>query len=168
MEPDTGLRIRELEALVARQRRRIEDLEGLLTQEWSPPVEWQLPRREAQIFSLLVTRERVTKDMLMTAFGEDLERADTLVEVWESHVSKLRKRLKPFGVEIECKRYLGYRLINRETYAAPSIDAARGRLRSHALKRGIAEQNLVQLIVDAAIAGDLVDAILDDADEVVA
>lgn len=111
---DAALRVAELEDLVARQAERIAQMETALGQGWQPPVEWQLPRREAQIFGLLVARERVTKEMvMMVAYPDEPDQSETVIE---SHVSKMRKRLRPFGVVIESERFLGYRLVNRESF----------------------------------------------------
>lgn len=115
MSMDPALRIQALEAVIERQAARIAELEHALAGDFEPPVEWCLPRREAQIFSMLVKRERVTKEMLHTAFTDpSIEETDPAV--WESHVSKMRRRLTPFGVQIECRRFLGYRLLNRERF----------------------------------------------------
>ncbi len=73
-----------------------------------------LPRRERRILEYLVTNRgrRVTKSQIFNAvyglFGEDIDE-----NVVESHISKLRKRLRyRLGRElIDSQRYLGYRLI---------------------------------------------------------
>ena len=73
-----------------------------------------LPRRERRILEYLVTNQgrRVTKSQIFNSiygiFDEDVEE-----NVVESHVSKLRKKLRlRLGYDpIESKRYLGYRLL---------------------------------------------------------
>lgn len=73
-----------------------------------------LPRRERRILEHLVTNKgrRVTKSQIFNAvyglFGEDIDE-----NVVESHISKLRKRLRHrLGRDpIDSQRYLGYRLI---------------------------------------------------------
>ena len=70
-----------------------------------------LPRRERRILEYLVanTGKRVTKSQIFNAiyglFDEEVDEA-----VVESHVSKLRKKLRSrLGYDpIEAKRYLGY------------------------------------------------------------
>jgi DNA-binding response OmpR family regulator len=72
-----------------------------------------LPRRERRILEFLVTNQgrRVTKTQIFNSiygiFDEDVEES-----VVESHISKLRKKLRQrLGYDpIESKRYLGYRL----------------------------------------------------------
>jgi len=71
----------------------------------------QLPRRERRILECLVRHRgrRVTKAQIFSAvyglFDEDVDE-----NVIESHISKLRKKLKPrLGYDpIDSKRYLGY------------------------------------------------------------
>lgn len=73
-----------------------------------------LPRRERRILEYLASNvsRRVTKTQIFNAiygiFDEDVEE-----NVVESHISKLRKKLRErLGFDpIESKRYLGYRLI---------------------------------------------------------
>jgi DNA-binding response OmpR family regulator len=51
----------------------------------------------------------VSKETLLDhLYGAGAEVEPAAVEV---HVSRLRKRLRPFGVDIEVQRGLGYRLI---------------------------------------------------------
>jgi DNA-binding response OmpR family regulator len=74
-----------------------------------------LPRRERRILEYLVTNRgcRVTKSQIFNyvygLFSEDIDE-----NVVESHVSKLRKRLRyRLGYDpIDSQRYLGYRLIH--------------------------------------------------------
>jgi DNA-binding response OmpR family regulator len=73
-----------------------------------------LPRRERRILEYLVSNHgcRVTKTQIFNyvygLFSEDIDE-----NVIESHVSKLRKRLRyRLGFDpIDSQRYLGYRLI---------------------------------------------------------
>ncbi len=73
-----------------------------------------LPRRERRILEYLVNNRgrRVTKSQIFNfvygLFGEDIDE-----NVVESHISKLRKRLKHrLGYDpIDSQRYLGYRLV---------------------------------------------------------
>jgi DNA-binding response OmpR family regulator len=73
-----------------------------------------LPRRERRILEYLVTNRgrRVTKTQIFNSvygpFGEDIDE-----NVVESHISKLRKRLRnALGYDpVDSQRYLGYRLI---------------------------------------------------------
>lgn len=81
-----------------------------------------LPRRERRILEYLVHNRgcRVTKtqiyNMVYGLFGQDI--AESVIE---SHISKLRKRLRDrLGYDpIDSQRFLGYRLLNEEVLARP-------------------------------------------------
>jgi DNA-binding response OmpR family regulator len=74
---------------------------------------FSLPRRERRILEYLIANrgKRVTKGQIFNAiygiFDEDVEE-----NVVESHISKLRKKLRNrLGVDpIDSKRFLGYRI----------------------------------------------------------
>src|SRR5262245_48601891 len=84
-----------------------------------------LPRRERRILEFLVQNMgcRVTKTQIFNSvyglFSEDIDE-----NVIESHISKLRKRLRHrLGYDpVDSQRYLGYRLVISE--AAPQVQTA--------------------------------------------
>lgn len=77
-----------------------------------------LPRRELRILEFLVNRERrrVTKSQIASAVYGLFEN-DVDENVIESHISKLRRRLRErLGYDpIDTKRYLGYQLLLRSS-----------------------------------------------------
>lgn len=110
-------RIRNLERTIGELRARIRHLEELLQPQVSPPAAWGLVRREVQIFQALLAREPASKDYLAAVlYGDD--DIETMPETILSHMSKLRAKVRPFGVEITCERNLGYRLIGRQSWRA--------------------------------------------------
>jgi len=73
----------------------------------------ELTRRELDVLECLISRPGrvVAKDVLMGAvFPHDSESVENTVEV---HVSRLRRKLEPFGVTIRALRGIGYRLEER-------------------------------------------------------
>ncbi len=90
-----------------------------------------LPRRERRILEYLVNNMgcRVTKTQIFNSvyglFSEDIDE-----NVIESHISKLRKRLRHrLGYDpINSQRYLGYRLIVAEPGAQVKAEAAKSSL----------------------------------------
>lgn len=75
----------------------------------------QLPRREAHILEYLL--ERRGRMISRSSIFQELYRRDDEPEteaVVESHVSKLRKKLKPLGIYITSERFKGYCLTVRE------------------------------------------------------
>lgn len=96
-----------------------------------------LPRRERRILEFLASHRgrRVTKSQIFHSiyglFDEDVEE-----NVIESHVSKLRKKLRDrIGYDpIDSKRFLGYCLIEKESAAAREVrEQIVGRLPATAL-----------------------------------
>ena len=81
----------------------------------SPGSKLHLPRRELRILEYLVSNKgrRVTKTQIFNfVYGLFSDEIDE--NVIESHISKLRKRLRyKLGHDpIDSQRYLGYRLID--------------------------------------------------------
>jgi len=74
-----------------------------------------VPRREVALFeTLLLARGRsVSKQALLDGmYGTGSDADEAVVEVY---VSRLRKRLKPFGAEIRVRRGIGYALVETGT-----------------------------------------------------
>jgi two-component system, OmpR family, response regulator len=70
----------------------------------------ELPRREIAIFeALLMAQSRMLSKqaLLDKVYGTGAEVEEQVVEVY---ISRLRKRLRPFGVEIKVQRGLGYKM----------------------------------------------------------
>lgn len=73
----------------------------------------ELPRREMSIFECLYAAQGrlVPKNNLLDhAYGVGADVTDTVVEVY---ISRLRRRLKPYGIQIKTQRGLGYQLQTR-------------------------------------------------------
>lgn len=73
--------------------------------------ELPLPRRELSVFECLAMADGrlVAKSTLIThCYGTGADVEDSVVEV---HVSRLRGRLKPYGIQIKSQRGLGYQLL---------------------------------------------------------
>nr|WP_306766384.1 helix-turn-helix domain-containing protein [Shinella pollutisoli] len=100
-------------------RQRVRELEALLVpDDVNIPVEWSLTNAERRVFAALTVRDIVTKDMLYQAlYGDRLLFGESPASsVVESHVSKLRAKVGPFGVVITGERFVGYRLADRQSY----------------------------------------------------
>lgn len=75
-------------------------------------AEIDLPRREMSVFECLLAADGrlVSKTaMLDHAYGVGADVEETVVEVY---VSRLRRRLSPFGIQIRAQRGLGYQLLH--------------------------------------------------------
>lgn len=74
-------------------------------------VELEVPRRELSMLELLVLADgRLTSktSLLEHAYGTGADVEESVVEVY---ISRLRRRLKPYGISIRTQRGLGYQLI---------------------------------------------------------
>ena len=108
-------------------RGRIRELEQLLLpEEVKIPCSWGLVNAEKRIFAALTTRDVLTKEMLYQALYSDRMDLDQppSISCVESHVSKLKAKLKRFDVRITSKRFIGYTLINRHHFAVKGKGAA--------------------------------------------
>ncbi|WP_185982998.1 helix-turn-helix domain-containing protein [Aureimonas mangrovi] len=113
---DDAAIIDALERQVCALRDRVEELEAILAPEFDVPAEWCLTRRERQVLSVLVARPRATREAVATivyglAREEEVENPAVVIE---SHVSKLRRKLKPYGIAIISRRFDGYWLEDRK------------------------------------------------------
>lgn len=78
-----------------------------------------LPRREAAVLEALVSRRGrfvSRNDLYALVFDAD---DDIDMAVIESHVSKLRRKLRPLGVSILSERFKGYQMPLAAREAAP-------------------------------------------------
>ncbi|ANM12076.1 helix-turn-helix domain-containing protein [Rhizobium sp. N324] len=109
-------------------RERIRQLEALLLPEdIAIPLEWGLRNAERRLFAALTTREIANKDLLYEALYGDRRDLDDEIDanVVESHMSRLRKKVKPFGVVISGERFVGYRPLDRQKYGhTPPVPVA--------------------------------------------
>ncbi len=101
---------------------RIRQLEDILSPRSVPVrVEWRLTQSEARVFSHLTTREQATKQSIMLAMYSDRIDVEPEIKIVDVFVCKLRKKLKPFGIEIQTVWGAGYALKNREQFLARTV-----------------------------------------------
>ena len=121
-EEQQAKRIKELSGRNALLEERIADLEALLSEELPDFLSSDLTRTEATVASLLLRRPIVTRDAIMTFMYST--RADApSVKIADVFICRLRRKLKPYGIEIETVWGRGYRLTKEgrqmlENYAA--------------------------------------------------
>lgn len=91
------------------------------------PVEWELTKLETRWLATLYARSGVvTRDMLLTAIYQERSLPD--LKILNVVACKVRRKVAPFGVEIETVWGRGYRLADPEKAkeAAFGADRARG------------------------------------------
>lgn len=114
------LQHREIETL----RERVRQLEEALMPPTLLPVEWRLTGSEARVFSCLAGRDMATKQVVMLALYSDRIDDDVEPKIVDVFICKMRKKLKPFGVEILTVWGTGYALKDRERWAIQPKAAA--------------------------------------------
>lgn len=101
--------------IIAELQERICQLEAMLTVDFICPFEWYLTPSEIIIFATLLARPVVSKEALYWAvYSSKVYQAE--MKIIDVFVSRLRKKLKPFGLEIMTVWSGGYRLNDREKW----------------------------------------------------
>ncbi len=88
-------------------------LQGLQQTEMVAPIEWQLTMSEARVISLLLTRDVATKEAILHALYSDRPEEPPEIKIVDVFICKARKKLAPFGIEIETVWGRGYRIPRR-------------------------------------------------------
>jgi len=73
-----------------------------------------LPRRELAVIEVLIAAADRTvpkSELFAHVYGTGADHDDSAIE---AHVSRLRKRIKPYGIDIRAQRGLGYRLVRSD------------------------------------------------------
>lgn len=107
-------------------RERVRQLEEALCPPLEAPGHLGLSATQARMFSALLARESVSNDALaLCVFGPS--NGAVAPETIRVHISRLRKKIDPYGYRIRSIHYLGYRL---ESPADRVTDACVATLRS--------------------------------------
>lgn len=121
MQPDGDALIARQQQEIDTLRARIRELEDAMMPPLALPIEWGLTGSEAQVFSFLTTRELASKEQIMSAlYGLRAGAEEVEPKIVDVFVCKIRKKLKPFGVNIETVWGRGYALADRHTWARAS------------------------------------------------
>lgn len=107
---DQHARLEALEAANARLRDRVAELEDALGFTIEMPVYLGLTSAEARVFGALMKRPTWTKEQLMVALYSDRPDDPPEIKIVDVFICKLRKKLRPIGVDIETLWGQGYRL----------------------------------------------------------
>lgn len=114
-----------MDDLLVHQKNRIDTLEERIRQleEALAPtcvpvrMEWRLTSSEARVFAHLTTRDHATKQSIMLAMYSDRIDVEPEIKIVDVFICKMRRKLKPFGIEIATIWGQGYALTNRQLYA---------------------------------------------------
>jgi two-component system cell cycle response regulator CtrA len=116
---DESARIKALEAENERLSQRVEQLEASMgVVGFTPPVEWRLTGSETRVMGVLLKREVATKDAIMAALYCADARDEAEVKIVDVFICKIRKKLKPFGIQIATRWGQGYSIQGRSELAS--------------------------------------------------
>jgi two-component system cell cycle response regulator CtrA len=105
------MRLSLLEAENEQLRERIAYLEReFMGADVLLPLEWRLTSAEARLFGVLIAREMATKQALMTGIYGGSARDEAQIKIVDVFICKIRKKLRPFGIELQTFWGLGYGL----------------------------------------------------------
>lgn len=103
-------------------KERVRQLEEILVPSGlTLPVEWRLTASEARVFAHLTTRDECSKDSIMRALYLGRIDEEPEIKIVDVFVCKLRKKLRPFDVEIRTIWGQGYSLENRAAYVPEKV-----------------------------------------------
>lgn len=96
----------------ARLREQLAAMRAALSECPPLPEEWGLTPSQARVFSVLVRRPTPSRAAIMTALYSDRSEADVVVDLKmvDIFILKIRRKLRPFGIEIRTLRGRGYAL----------------------------------------------------------
>jgi two-component system cell cycle response regulator CtrA len=90
-------------------REKVRQLEEVIGLSFQAPVEFGLTRREEMVLGTLLRRERLSKEQIMTVMYSDRISVPD-IRILDVYVCRLRKKLKPFEIEIRTMWGIGYAL----------------------------------------------------------
>jgi DNA-binding response OmpR family regulator len=92
-------------------REKIASLESMLGIRIEVPLVFGLTNQQAKVLGMLMKREIVTKEMAFTAlYGLRTGGADVEIKIIDVFICHVRRKLKPFEIEIETVWGQGYRM----------------------------------------------------------
>lgn len=109
---DADARLEAMAAETQRLRDRIAVLEGMLGLDLRAPLEFRLTNLEARLFGVVLQRGMASRETLMAALYYDrpTDRDEPEIKIVDVVVCKIRKKLKPFGIDLLTIWGQGYRL----------------------------------------------------------
>jgi DNA-binding response OmpR family regulator len=118
-------RLETLEAECERLRFEVEELRAVLFgADLVLPLEWRLTAMQTRMFGVLLARERVSRPQLMSAlYGLRLDGEIPDEKIVDVQIFHMRRKLKPFGIEIANVWGQGYAL---DAATRARFSAARG------------------------------------------
>ena len=97
-------------------KEQVRQLKKLLVPPFVTPIEWGLTAQQQTLFCMLLTRDRVTRDMFNAVAITRPSTKNAANQCCDMAVYHLRKKLKKFGVQVKTEWGLGWRLVDRKNW----------------------------------------------------
>lgn len=111
---DVAARLEAVEAENELLREQVARLQELLGITMKAPIELGLTPSEAGVFGVLMARDFVTKDMVMSSIYRSGAKDEAQIKIVDVFVCKIRRKLKPFKINITTVWGQGYRITAAE------------------------------------------------------
>jgi two-component system cell cycle response regulator CtrA len=105
---DVAARLEAVEQENDMLRERLALIETEFGMRWRAPLEFRLSPQEELVFGVLMAREMMTVEMAMAALYHNLGKDPAEKKIVDVFICKIRKKIKPFGVEIKTVWGRGY------------------------------------------------------------
>lgn len=102
--------VQTLEAENELLREKIVALEEAMGMRIEAPLMLGLTSHETKLFGILLKRDVVTKEAAMSALYGDRPNGEAEIKIVDVYICKARKKLKPFGIQIETIWGRGFRM----------------------------------------------------------
>jgi two-component system cell cycle response regulator CtrA len=107
-------------------REKVRSLEETMGLRLDAPLIFQLTSHESRMFGALLKCELLTRQHAMNALYACRVDAEPEIKIIDVFICKLRKKLKPYEIEVETVRGRGYRMpAQSKTTARALLDQAR-------------------------------------------
>ena len=122
---DIAARLETVEVENEMLREQIAKLELLLGMQAAAPIEFRLTGKEEGVFGVLMAREIATKEMVMFALYSSLGKDEAEPKIVDVFICKIRRKLKPFGIDIKTVWGKGYYLTPEAKRSVKELTTAR-------------------------------------------
>lgn len=123
---DVVARLEAVEAENEMLREKIAYLEEMMGWRTPAPISFGFTGMEAKVFGVLMKRDLATKETILAALYAGRPNEVAEIKIVDVLVCKMRKKLKPFEVEIETVWGQGYRLAPSGKDAVKQVMASEG------------------------------------------
>lgn len=105
---DASARLEAVETENDMLRERVAQLEAALGLSVVAPIEFQLTAKETRVLGVLMARDIATREAIMLGLYAGRSTDEAEIKIVDVFVCKMRRKLKPFGIDIKTKWGMGF------------------------------------------------------------